>query len=250
MLYGRAIHKALETWYTLLAKKETAPTRAAETIASFKTEMESCRGEYLYEDSYNEDLLRGVEALQHYGIKNSFERWTVIDAPEMELRCFLPNGAQFTGRIDLVVRSPEGIVYIIDHKTTSWGIGQLTQTLQVSDQANAYLLLWNRTFPDLQTTSVVFNVIRQFKSTVELKQILVMKTFEDVERFANDAAQLTSEITQKAMSDHGVWVMNTGSCYLYNRPCPYLQLCKGMAWQPLIGTEYKMRESRGDNDAE
>jgi RecB family exonuclease len=249
LLYGRAIHKGLEAWYKVLATKGTAPTRVKAALEAFKQEMTDCRPEYMYQDTYEEDVLRGIEAFQTYGIQYAYERWEVIGQPEQELECVLPNGMRLTGRIDLVVKSPEGVIYIVDHKTTGWALASLTQTLQVSDQSNAYLLLWNRNFQGMKTTSVIYNVIRQYKAP-ECKQILVMKTEADVERFAADAASILDEIATKVTQSAAVWRMNTDSCFLYNRPCPYLTLCKGTAWQTAIGVEYKKREPRPEDDVE
>lgn len=250
LIYGRAIHRGLEMWYKGLAKKDPVQERVNAALAGFTQEMVDSHEEYMLDETYEEDLARGIEALRAYGIQNAMENWEVIGQPELDLSYVLPNGYRVTGRIDLVMRNPDGFIYIWDHKTTGWSLTSLTQTLQVSNQVNMHLLLWNKNFPGMPTTREVFNVIRQVKSVIEIKQILVIKTEQDILNYEQDACELMDEIAQRSVQPNQNWCMNTDSCYMFNRPCVYMNLCKGTAWQSAIGVDFKKRDRPPVEDAE
>jgi hypothetical protein len=245
LIYGMNIHRALAVWYSMLPTKAPVAERVRAAIQEFKTAQYESASEYLSTDTWKEDTERGEFMLQQYGLQYPFEPWVVVSPPEQTLEMQLPSGDKFTGRIDVPIMSPQGRLYIMDHKTTRWGWVNIIRSLNVTDQACGYLWLWNKTNPDRQADGILFNIIRQYKGMgePEFKQHLVTKSFGDIERFEKDAAFLLNEIAEKIADPDARWVRDTSACFKYNRACPYLELCGGENYQGLIGTTYRKRDS-------
>jgi hypothetical protein len=240
LLFGRAIHETLAEWFK---------TMAVDIIPIFKTQMELIKDEFAEEAWYDEKMTDGLAMLESF-LFNVPRTWQPI-AIEEPVETLIPvtgGSVKLTGRVDLVVKN-DGMVYIVDHKTTGWGLASLCQSLSVSDQATCYLLLWNQSHSlDLQANGVIFNIMRKNKSVVECKQHLVMKTTDDLRRFRGDASYLLSEIMRKTTTPDQCFPMNTGSCFNFNKPCPYLDLCKGIPYEALIGSQYIIDNEGGSLD--
>jgi hypothetical protein len=243
LLFGRAIHEVLAWWY----QRNNGPYLEGDICIMFKRIMAQYKDEFSEEEWYNEKVIDGTAMLTKFVDTAHYNNWEplAVEAPfEIMIPTTPSSSAKLTGRLDLVVRDRcSGLIYVVDHKTTGWGIPALCQTLSVSDQATCYLLLWNENHPkEEQASGVIFNILRKCKSVVECMQHLVMKTTDDLDRFKRDAGYILSEIFRKTTTSDQCFPMNTGACYNFNKPCPYLDLCKGMAYQAMIGTSFIVDE--------
>lgn len=246
LIFGTAVHLALAEWYTSMKQGEGFDQRLSKAMLVFRDAMESEREQYFDEQKYGDDLVRGQILLQSYAVEYPNETWEVL-AVEEPLEYVFPNGDVFTGRVDLVVKANDRI-YIVDHKTTGWSMTSLSRYLQVSDQATGYIWLWNVSKP-LPVHGIIFNILRQYKTSNEFRQVLVMKTDEDIERFKRESAKTLNQIAEAVSDPNTVWVHNTNSCFLYNRACPFIELCFGSAYaENLIGTQFKVREGKAQPD--
>lgn len=246
LIFGTAMHLALAAWYEALRKGESFDTRCSAALLVFREAMESERDQYFDEEKYDDDLIRGQILLQAYAVEYPNELWEVL-AIEEPVEFVFPNGDKFTGRVDLVVRNNDR-VYIVDHKTTGWSIVSLSRYLTVSSQATGYIWLWNTAKP-YPVHGIIFNILRQYKQTNEFRQILVMKSDEDIERFKRESAKTLNSIAEAVSDPKYIWEHNDNSCFLYNRACPLLDLCFGSAYaEGLIGTQFKVREGKPEPD--
>ena len=50
------------------------------------------------------------------------------------------------------------------------------------------------------------------------------------------------DIERRLFDPEARWPKNTESCFLYNRPCPFLDICKGQNYEALIGVQYEQKE--------
>lgn len=247
LLYGIAMHEAMEAWYLSLMHGQPVHQRVKDAKLMFEASMVSMRDHYLYEDTFNDDMHKGLSTLEQYGMEYSKESYVVETTPDgrpaIEIGCKteLPTGDVFTGRIDLCVRGPQGTRYVVDHKTTGWAINSLERTLRVSNQATGYLWLWNENFPDMPANAVIFNVLRNSKGSIEFRQPVVHKTDEDIERFKADCTKTLNEIAVEVSRSVPHFTMNTDSCFKFNKPCPYLELCQGTNYELLLGTKFKLK---------
>jgi hypothetical protein len=232
LTYGKAIHETLAKFFQ--DKTINLETTFTECLTSYKDEFADIT-------HFDEKLADGIAVLTRFKDSFIFASWEPVEIEQSYSTVI--GDVRFTGRMDLVIRDYNGLIYIVDHKTTKWSIPPLCQTLSVSDQATGYLMLWNANHPHHQQAyGVIYNILRKYKSVIECKTHPVLKTSEDETRFKKEAGYVLREIMHKLSDPDACFPMNTGSCYLYNQPCPYLDLCKGTAYEGLIGLTYKIDE--------
>ena len=240
LLYGRAVHAGLAAWY--MAPSEDPLMKQAAAVDSFRADMVEAKPEYFMLEDFDADLVAGVQVMQEYALAYPVENY-IPEAVEQELECLVNDHTRFTGRVDLVMRDLRGNVFIFDHKTTGWSMDMLARTLQISDQSVAYMLLWNANHPDEPAMGVVYNVLRQYKKTIEFRRVLVIKGPSDVQAFKEEAADTFDEIGWR-VSNERRWPTNKNSCYLYNRPCVFYDLCS------MVGDSERMVEAAYTVDRE
>lgn len=252
VLYGHAMHVAMEKWYLLHDKGTATPVRVQQAKKAFIESMAQKEKRYFNHDEYEADKLRGLQTLEGYGLQYFNEYWRlatvqrqdtgqIIKAVEMPLRAVLPSGVHFTGRVDMAAYNREGRLYIIDHKNTGWVMYKLEKTLRASGQATGYLWLWNETFPNYRANAVVFNVLRNVNGNTEYKQIPVYKTQEDIDTFKKDVDIVLNRMLSIVDSPEPYFVRNTDQCTAFGAPCPYIKLCQGENFDVLLGRDFRLR---------
>lgn len=241
LLFGGCMHLAMETWYDLLSKGVPAHDRVRSALDTFEKEINKVRDEYSDEEFFIRDVQRGQDILRQYGLQYANESW-LVDGIEVPLDVELPTGDVFTGRLDLVVHSGDGRRYIIDHKFTGWSMSNVIKTLQNSDQATAYKMLWEHNHPDKPINGVIFNICRAYKGKVDFHQLAVAKMPQDVKEFKAGIMDDLQDMANRLSNPDSVWPKNTDRCFDFNRPCEYLPLCQGVNYDGLIGIKYKIEE--------
>lgn len=228
--FGTAIHEAMAEWYRGVRDRKELSDKTNAALAAFNSAMAVLKPTYYTPDRYEEDLFRGNLMLQEYAIKYAVEPWRVLAVEEDVQFTFPETGDVFTGRIDLVVEG-DSRRYIVDHKTTAWNIASLNKSLMVSDQGTGYLWVWNDLHPDMYADGIIFNILRNVKGTSSFHQVLVIKTQEDLDRFKRESRWTLDEIAKYNSNPSAVYPRNTQSCFLYNRQCPFYDLCMGFAYE-------------------
>lgn len=243
LLFGGAMHKALEVWYNLLSEGEPVHKRAAKAQNEFEKAMKAVQHMYEYEDAFFGDLDKGKRNLQEYGLQYSNEYWKV-EAVENDLKVTFDTGDVFTGRLDFVGVDGYNKRYIVDHKFSGWSLSNFKRSLDASDQATAYKLLWEENFPDKPLDGIIFNIVRNYKNDINFDQHFAFRSQSDVEDFRRGIRADLARLSEKLANPDAAWPKNTDQCFKYNRPCPFLDICKGMKnWQALIGIKYKYRDT-------
>lgn len=241
LLFGESGHEALELYYQMAKDGVPYHERAQPMKQKFLDALHEKQDRYTYQDKFEEDLNRAEAVCDAYTLQYSMEGFTPL-AVEESIEVDVGNGHPFTGRVDLVVRSKELNHYIVDHKFTGWSLNSFAKTVQNSDQATAYLFLWNKAHPELQVSGVIFNIIREYKGNVNFLRPIVSKTPRDIEEFKLDLMDDQYDIESRLFNPEARWPKNTESCFLYNRPCPFLDICKGQNYESLIGVQYEQKE--------
>lgn len=243
LLFGRAVHEGLAAWYTNLLAGNVAGERTKAAIEVFEETMQQDKDEWQYTQEWHESYINGKHMLAQYGIHYAFEKWKPW-LVEKELKYIYPSGNQITGRIDLGIRNEQGLLYIVDHKTTGWPLAKTIKNLSTNDQATCYLLL-AATVADKPVIGVIYNIIKSYKGKIEFARSVVSKTKQDILDYKREADAVLSEITDKVeIMPASCWFKDTSACYRYNRACDYLDLCKGSNYQGLIGTQFKEENNR------
>lgn len=240
LLFGISGHKALEEFY----KHPTQPLGKRVRMAkrAFTDSMYNVQESYEYRDQFEQDMRRGEKAIEEYGLTYASER-LFIKSVEDTVTAELGQGMRLTGRIDLVATIESGRLYIVDHKFTGWSIKMFKRTLEASDQATAYKLLWDSTHPDMPVYGTIFNIVRSYKGEVEFDRVVNVITNDAVEEFRLDAIEDFTRMYNKLVNPElARWPKNTDQCLKYNRPCPFMDICKGMNLEMMIGSKYKYRE--------
>lgn len=241
ILFGIDMHVAMAAWYQAYRDGLPLYERVIKAKEVFTLEHNKCEDSYVEPGLFESDSYDGLNMIEEYGLRYCDEVW-VVRAIEEAVEYTFPSGLRMTGRVDLVATSKEGRSYIVDHKTTKWAIVSLMRELNKSDQASAYMHMWNTANPELPVCGVVFNILRRGKTTCEFKQHLVLKSNEDVNNFVNSAEETLKEITDKVIRGDAVWTTNTDRCFDYNKPCPFMNICPGDNYKDLIGTVFNKKE--------
>ena len=245
LIYGGAVHYALERYYITLRDKKSPDLANKAMLAGFRKAMTEAKDLYVKPDFWTADLARGLNLLGNYPIWYANEGLQII-AVEQSLWMPISDVERLTGRIDLVVRNSQDRIYIMDHKTTGWSMKNLVKTLQAGDQPTAYVALWNYNHPDLRAQGAIFNILREYQGSASTHRELVYRTQRDIDEFLEGIAYDMNELQQRLMDPDARWGKNTESCFLYNRPCPFLELCNGVNYDALIGIRFKLKDQRED----
>jgi hypothetical protein len=248
LIFGNNIHSALAAWYEAIKEGKDFDTKLASAQLAFRNGMEADRDQYMDTEKYDDDLIRGQILLQAYAVEYPMEPWEILEVEVPVEYTFPETGDKFTGRMDLVARA-NSRTYIVDHKTTGWSMSSLSRALGVSDQGTGYIWLWNVVHQNEPVDGIIFNILRSYKSSNEFRQALVMKTDEDIGRFKKESGFVLNEIAEKVSNPDAIWPRNTGACFLFNRPCQYLDLCFGSSYaEGLIGTAFVERQGKPEPD--
>ena len=249
IMFGVNMHVAMASWYEVYKSGLLLHNRVIKAKEAFILEHNKCQDKYIEPGLFESDLYDGKNMIEEYGLRYCDEVW-VVRAIEKVIEYKFKSGLRITGRVDLVVTSKEGRHYIVDHKTTKWAIASLIRELNKSDQASAYMFMWNKMHPEMQVCGVMFNIMRRSKSTCDFKQHLVMKSREDIDNFAKSAEETLTEIIGKITKSNAIWTTNTDRCFDYNRACPFMDICPGNNYESLLGTVFKLKEVRYDQGRE
>lgn len=138
--FGSLFHVGLETWWRKLVAKSLPDDRLDASLAS----MNDHRGADPYDVAKAGVLMRGYEVV--WG-NEELEVLAVEQEFDGELRNPMTGGVSRTfrigGRMDAIVRRPNGTVWVVEHKTSSEDIGPGTpyrMRLELDPQVSTYLL--------------------------------------------------------------------------------------------------------------
>jgi hypothetical protein len=245
LIFGTAVHAALESWYIdQMNGGKDLELRKANALQTFIKSMEAEEGEYAEHDYYIIDRDRGFKLVSNYfdQYPDDERLWKIL-AVEESVQMVLPTGDIFTGTVDLKVQI-DGRIYIVDHKTTGWGMSQCMRSLEASDQSTGYTMIHNVMHPDQEAVGLIYNVLRSVKSVTEYSRTMVVKPKSEQKRFAREIADGFGEIVQKMGDPNACFRRNTQNCFAYNRACPYLELCQGAPLEALMGYKFKISEEK------
>jgi hypothetical protein len=253
VIFGKAVHVGLATWYGGSSPAECVRTALAEIPISFARKRNTV-----------EAILRGY--FTRYAEKDG--TWTVLGV-EVPFRLEVAGGVPVTGAIDLVVRTPSGKTLIVEHKTVR--TASLVPSSDIWErrardlQWQIYVLAWQGMGNSID--GVVYNLVRQ----------PLLRT-----RRAETAAQLTERIVESVTSPDGLqrhygrmvvpfgetqlreaaadiqgWhtmmkqtqaagvsPRNTEACAKFGRPCEYASTCHGDT--AITDDEMYMNKERGE----
>lgn len=244
LIFGSAIHKALETWYSLpydqralkervtqanFANPTEGHTGAIKALQAFVTAMEPLSA--LEDDSRS--ISNGLKILQEYFklyINDGLEIYHDDKGPciEREIEFVIHEDESmrvtFFGTIDAIMRDTfQQQVYVMDHKTTSALGKEFFNRLNPNYQYTGYILGAQKVL-GIDTNSFLINGIQVAKTKAGFARQFTYRTEEDFEELRKacvHAIKLYAECL-----DTGYFPQHSpGPCSNYGG-CQYLDLCQ------------------------
>lgn len=214
--FGKAIHKALDSWH-----KNHNPEQA---ILEFKTNfIENPQDE-------KRTIRVGEKLLQLYFDKYAHEGFKVLAT---ELPFAVPvnaGGFNLIGRIDKIV-DWDGACYVMDHKTTSRLGYEFFYKIKPNMQFDGYI--WAARQLGYPTCSgIVLDALLVAKGLIVPAQLAKLqplardvstRTNEDLDKYIHKICLIVNDIRKCYETD--VWYENTESCCDFIS-CPYRTICK------------------------
>lgn len=230
--FGSAIHDALDAYYV-------SGLDAAKLMFELK-----------YADREGDELrtvANGLKMLDWYAKKYQHEPFKVLGKPESGF-VFVIGDFLFGGRIDLPVEW-DGQLWIMEHKTTT----RLTQgyfdQFDLDKQPTGYIIAAEHYFKDRKVAGCIINVLEPWKELI--RPTTKSKTPEDhflrkpitrsqmlKERFLLNIQRLVRDIKWCEENNEFQEAEKKEVCLYYNRPCPYLQLCRYGEDEKVIANDY------------
>jgi hypothetical protein len=161
---------------------------------------------YQQPENYTEDANRGTLLLTEYCRKwaTDPERYDLIQQEE-EMQISLPGGEDeesgflFLVKPDRIAYDKQrGFVTIFEVKTTGWSITNVVENVYYSDQATAYLYVWNKLHPDRLAECVVPDVLYNRGKVYDCQRGRdVYRRKTDFVQYERGLVGLITEVTQK-----------------------------------------------------
>jgi hypothetical protein len=221
LLFGRCVHKGLEV---LLSGKDIEEAKTAlleewnsgPQVPLLPEEQELVAKHQRY----------ALFVLEKYHATYPTEEWTVL-APEVEGTADLPEGHKLKFRTDGIV-SWRNAAWLVEHKTTAALGPTFFNRFRMDGQITAYIYGVNQVLK-VQPVGAVINALFKARNLdkTDFQRDIVMRTKSQVEEFVTQLGFTCSflERTTRNCPDKASWLMHTHSCFNYNRPCDYLELC-------------------------
>lgn len=224
LVFGKAIHAALETLY----RADPAKRSLSDMIAAFEAAGASLAS---VPETEKRSLSNGVKILNRYFASYASDPWVIYSddkGPFVERSFELPfkTHNKFTsvfvhGQMDAVMQNTEtGELVVVDHKTTST-VSDLINRVKPNLQFSLYA--WAANQMGLKVSRVMVNGIQVAKTKSDFLRIFTDRGPDD---FAELDLSLTHAIEQyDKFSAADAWPMNTSSCSNYGG-CQYLGICQ------------------------
>ncbi|WP_163336125.1 PD-(D/E)XK nuclease family protein [Desulfopila sp. IMCC35008] len=214
--FGKAIHGALEAYYTALQQTgDILPLSELESVfaSKFYQSMELVNVPILYKKDMPDTpsaIFMGNKMLQAFHKEISLDGYT-IEAVELPLSAPLynhnaePQDIQLIGIIDLLLRDNKGNLVVVDHKTSKQAKSQSSVDEDLQTTAYSYLLAANRyVFPRAEVQGR-FDVLRKLK-TPKFEQYHTSRGPTDRKRFAKLSAAVLAGIENRVFIPCRSWL--------------------------------------------
>jgi hypothetical protein len=223
LLFGGAIHEALDVYYTHDDKEKGT----IEAIKKFKSEYSTPEGDEL------RTVENGEKMLMWYFVKYKDEPFKTIGKPEQGFVFFIGD-ILYGGRLDLPVEW-DGQLWIMEHKTTTRLTGGYFDQFELDKQPTGYIIALEE-FTGRKCAGAIINAMEPWKDVKRVSARTkqpedhflrkpLTRSDELKERFRYNVQAIVRDIKWCEENDEFQEAEKKEVCYYYNRPCPYLQLC-------------------------
>ncbi len=218
LIFGSAIHSALEMYYRQLATGAEEPfltdlQKYFSDCLSASLEAEGAEIIYNKKDLTDKDASiafgQAMLASFHEGAKERLKGYKVIGV-ELPLGAELfdekgySTGLLIIGVIDLLLQDQQGNIIAIDHKTASRAYQQVDVDSDLQLSAYSYLLADNGYYKVDDGIECGFDVLRKLKKP-KVETHRTRRTPEDIERFHKTALAVARGIESKTFMPNRTW---------------------------------------------
>jgi len=148
---------------------------------------------------------------------------------EQPVETVLWNNQKFVGIIDGAVKTAEGLVYLLEHKTTSYRVSKTLESLDLEDQLTAYLLLAKRAWPDMPLAGVIVDVTGFYEGAPVPVFSVLTRTDEEMFDFEQGFSNLIGQVEDKvaqlpSRNPFELFPRNGAWCSMFG--CSYKNVCR------------------------
>lgn len=213
VLFGKSIHKALDSWWV--------DKDVSKAVGIFKEDFKERPDE---DDKRTHSM--GEWIIKNYDSKYRNQPQELV-VGEQEFTIRLPNGNNFIGRIDKIVRW-DGALWVLDHKTTSQLGASYRKTIEPNLQFTGYIYAARAL--GYHAVGVIVDAILVAKGLTSAKNSSLTalarfdgyKSEEVIEEWLKTAVSIQGRI--RIDSDCDAWTPNWDACTYYGE-CPYRRIC-------------------------
>src|SRR6266404_5955383 len=252
MNYGKAIHLAIAA---LTMSCGTTYTKANPDVLNKLLETHFER--YPQPPDDHRQLGLAKETIARYIRTYEVEPWSIMEAngfPLIERLLWTNIGningipLNYYGVIDLVVKKPDGTIWIVDHKTTSMLGKTLDYDMAITGQMRGYAWLFEQCF-HIQPTGYIVDAIRSLapgptalktSATLEAwwsEQFRRLPFYLNEEQIEEWYQTVNSHIANMLWHHERSWPMNTKSCVNKYGCCSMYQVCTLPKEQRLVALQ-------------
>lgn len=227
--FGGAIHEGLDVWYRTKDVEEA--------VRVFKE---------AFKENPTEDGKRthkvGEWILKNYADKYRDQPWKLLQS-ETAFSEELPNGKRLMGRVDKIIEW-DGVLWVVDHKTTSQLGAQFFKMASPSLQFPGYV--WAARKMGYPVVGVVVDAILVAKGLLESSSRARLTPLARYDEYMSDALmkdwmRTVTEIQESIdlSLDEGRWTPNFDACTYYGE-CPYRRVCceDRDLWERILKMDY------------
>ncbi|MGD9733973.1 MAG: PD-(D/E)XK nuclease family protein [Desulfamplus sp.] len=223
--FGASLHSAIAVYYRSVKHGKTEPLNNIIDCfnTAFTLDMESSDVPILFSKNMPDKeaaLKMAKSMLEVFYTNNNLNGFEVVDV-ELPLSSplYTVDGGttdyRIIGIIDLLLKSPDGELLIVDNKSASKSLSQQMAEQDHQMTAYSYLLATNRYISPASTVQCRFDVLLKLKSP-KIQNIQTSRTRSDRRRFARLSNMVLSGIDSNIFIPNPSWMCPT---------CQYAQAC-------------------------
>lgn len=244
LIYGQAFHVALEYLYDKQKERDSLSLEKRDAEEAWLMFLAHYREYYPEEtdmDYAPKDPANTAKALDEYvALYGVTDRYEVIYSEISGAVPINSTGRLVYFRLDTVLREPmNGTYMVLEHKTSKWSKYLWEASMAISMQGGVGVHVLSCLYPPDKVKGLVYNGVFLFKKGNEFARVPYMRSdasMQDwlvtinhyVDSMERELGILMEHDKEDAPCMHA-FPKNPNSCVSYNRPCPYLDFCRGWA---------------------
>lgn len=244
LIYGQAFHYALQYLYDKQHEAGRYTLEERDADEAWLLFMEHYRKFFPEEtdtDKAPKDPTNTDKALKEYvALYSKVDRYEVLYSEISGAVPVSKSGRLLHFRLDAVLREPaNGTYMVMEHKTSKWGAHLWEAAQSMSLQGGVGVHVLSCLYPKEKVKGLVYNGIFLFKKGNEFRRLPFFRREDAMQDWLTtvnyylDLWDKELEILMTTDKEDAPCMLsfpkNPNACVMYNRPCPYIDFCRGWA---------------------